>query len=71
MKEQFQFNDAGLWQGSTLMWQEIKSRIVCRPKCQGNDKIKRYERRIEHDTVIYIAECRKCGAKAIGWGYDT
>lgn len=71
MKEQFQFNDTELWQGSNQMWQEIESRIICRPRCQKNNGIERFERRIEHDTVIYIAKCRQCGAKAMEWGYDT
>lgn len=71
MREQFQVNEAEFWQGSDQMWQEIVLRIVCRPGCQRNKGIERLERRIEHDTVIYIAKCCQCEAKAMGWGYDT
>jgi hypothetical protein len=75
MKERYQLEKPvekpGPYPEAMMRWQEIESRIVCRPGCKRATGIKRFERRIEHDTVIYVAQCRECSAKAMEWGYDN
>lgn len=56
-----------------LTWQEIAKGIKCPLNglpCRKNEGIRTYEKRIEHDTVIYIAQCNYCGKKTMEWGYD-
>jgi len=71
MKERYQLEKLGAYREAIMRWQEIESKIVCRPGCKRATGIKRFKRRIEHDTVIFVAECRQCGSKAMGWGYDN
>ncbi len=56
-----------------LTWRGVEAKIVCPfdpDRCRKNEGIKRYERRVENDTVIYTAECNFCDKKAMEWGYD-
>lgn len=57
-----------------LTWQEIAEKINCplnNLQCRKNEGVKQtYEKRIEHDTTLYIVQCNFCGKKAMEWGYD-
>jgi len=56
-----------------LTYQEIAKGIKCPLNglpCRKNERVKTYEQRIEHDTIIYVAQCSYCGKKAMEWGYD-
>ncbi len=56
-----------------LSWQEIANKIKCpfsAEECKRNEGINQKEKRIENDTVLYVAECKYCGRKAVEWGYD-
>lgn len=56
-----------------LTWQEITQGIKCPLsdlQCRKNEGIRTYGKRIEHDTVLYVAQCNYCGKKAMEWGYD-
>ena len=59
--------------GQRLTWQEIAEKIKCplnNLQCRKNEGMETYEKRIEHDTTLYVARCNFCGKKATEWGYD-
>ena len=58
--------------GEKFTWEEIAAKIKCPidSLCKKNEGITTSQKRIENDTVIYVAKCHSCGKGAMEWGYD-